>query len=61
MTVEEPSPEEAYEILKGLRPYYEKHHGVRIEDTALEASDKKIPAVILTIASFLIKLLNDGG
>ena len=38
--VEEPSPEEAYEILKGLRPYYEKHHGVRIEDTALEAAVK---------------------
>ena len=40
VTVEEPSPEEAYEILKGLRPYYEKHHGVRIEDTALEAAVK---------------------
>ena len=40
VTVEEPSPEEAYEILKGLRPYYEKHHGVRIEDIALEAAVK---------------------
>ena len=30
--------QEALEILKGLRPYYEKHHGVRIEDEALEAA-----------------------
>ena len=27
VTVEEPSEEETIEILKGLRPYYEKHHG----------------------------------
>ena len=38
ITVEEPSEEEALEILKGLRPYYEKHHGVTIEDNALEAA-----------------------
>lgn len=38
VTVEEPSPEAANEILKGLRPYYEKHHGVVIEDQALEAA-----------------------
>ncbi len=40
MTVEEPSEEETIEILKGLRPYYEKHHGVAIEDSALEAAVK---------------------
>jgi len=33
--VEEPSPEETVKILKGLRPYYEKHHGVKITDDAL--------------------------
>ena len=38
ITVGEPSEEEALEILKGLRPYYEKHHGVTIEDNALEAA-----------------------
>ena len=38
VTVEEPTEQEALEILKGLRPYYEKHHGVRIEDEALEAA-----------------------
>lgn len=36
--VEEPTEQEALEILKGLRPYYENHHGVRIEDEALEAA-----------------------
>ena len=40
VTVEEPSEEETIEILKGLRPYYEKHHGVMIEDSALEAAVK---------------------
>ena len=40
VTVEEPSEEEAYEILKGLRPYYEKHHRVEILDEALEAAVK---------------------
>ena len=38
--VEEPSLEETVEILKGLRPAYEKHHGVTISDQALEAAVK---------------------
>ena len=38
--MEEPSEEEAYEILKGLRPYYERHHKVEILDEALEAAVK---------------------
>ena len=38
--VEEPTEEETVEILKGLRPYYEKHHGVEILDEALEAAVK---------------------
>ncbi|MBR6230568.1 MAG: ATP-dependent Clp protease ATP-binding subunit [Lachnospiraceae bacterium] len=36
--VEEPSKEECVEILKGLRPYYEKHHSVVITDDALSAA-----------------------
>ena len=40
VTVEEPTEEQAVEILKGLRPYYEKHHGVTITDDALEAAVK---------------------
>ena len=40
VTVEEPTEEQAVEILKGLRPYYEKHHGVTITDEALEAAVK---------------------
>ena len=40
VTVEEPTQEQAVEILKGLRPYYEKHHGVTITDEALEAAVK---------------------
>lgn len=33
--VDEPTPEEAEEILKGLRSRYEEHHGVTITDEAL--------------------------
>ena len=40
VTVEEPTEEQAVEILKGLRPYYEKHHGVTITDDALKAAVK---------------------
>ena len=40
VTVEEPTQEQAVESLKGLRPYYEKHHGVTITDEALEAAVK---------------------
>lgn len=36
--VAEPTPEEAEEILKGLRSRYEKHHGVEITDEALHAA-----------------------
>lgn len=36
--VEEPSREEAEEILRGLVPYYEEHHGVTIEESAVKAA-----------------------
>ncbi|ASZ08622.1 ATP-dependent Clp protease ATP-binding subunit [Enterococcus thailandicus] len=36
--VEEPSAEEAEEILRGLRSRYEEHHGVAITDEALRAA-----------------------
>ena len=38
--VEEPTQEETLEILKGLRPAYEEHHGVQLGDEALEAAVK---------------------
>ncbi len=36
--VEEPDPEVAIEMLKGLRPRYEAHHKVKVEDDAIEAA-----------------------
>lgn len=36
--VDEPTRDEAVEILKGLRPCYEQHHNVDISDDALEAA-----------------------
>jgi ATP-dependent Clp protease ATP-binding subunit ClpA len=44
--VAEPSVEETCDILKGLRPYYEEHHGLKYPDKTIEAaaylSDKYI-------------------
>lgn len=40
VTVEEPSEEEAIQILKGLRGRYEEHHHVTITDDALKAAVK---------------------
>ena len=36
--VDEPSEEETVAILRGLRPRYEEHHGLKITDEALEAA-----------------------
>ncbi len=36
--IREPSPDETYQILVGLRGYYEKHHGVRYTDAALRTA-----------------------
>ena len=38
VAVEEPSEDETYEILKGVRESYEKHHRVKISDEALKAA-----------------------
>ena len=38
--VEEPSMEDAIEILRGLRPRYEAHHKITIADSALSAAAK---------------------
>ncbi len=50
--INEPSVEDAIKILKGLKPYYEKHHRVRYTDDAIVAAvnlsaryinDRKLP------------------
>lgn len=38
ITVEEPTEEEALDILKGLRPSYERHHRVTITEEAMKAA-----------------------
>jgi len=38
VTVEEPSIEQAIDIVKGVAPKYEEHHGVTITDEAIEAA-----------------------
>ncbi|MBQ8452089.1 MAG: ATP-dependent Clp protease ATP-binding subunit [Clostridia bacterium] len=36
--VEEPSPDDTIKILKGIRPSFEKYHGVKISDEAIDAA-----------------------
>jgi ATP-dependent Clp protease ATP-binding subunit ClpA len=36
--IKEPSVAETYQILKGLKPHYEKHHGVTYTDAALRSA-----------------------
>jgi len=52
VTVDEPTPEMAVEILKGVKKYYEEFHSVEITDAAIESAvklsvkyqnDKKLP------------------
>ena len=38
--IDEPSVEDTIEMLKGLRPRYEAHHKIKIDDSALEAAAK---------------------
>ena len=38
ITLDEPTPEETLEILKGIRDKYEAHHRVKISDKTLEAA-----------------------
>jgi ATP-dependent Clp protease ATP-binding subunit ClpA len=50
--ISEPSQDEAYKILEGLKPHYEKHHGVHYSSAAIRAAvqlsakhinDRKLP------------------
>jgi ATP-dependent Clp protease ATP-binding subunit ClpA len=52
ITVDEPTKEVSFQILKGLKKYYEEHHKVKIKDDAIKAAidlsvkyqnDKKLP------------------
>lgn len=53
ITVNEPSQDECFEILKGIAPKYEKHHLVKYENAALKA------AVSLTARYLPTRLLPD--
>lgn len=74
VTVDEPSEEVCIKILKGLKKYYEKHHGVKITNQAIKdavtysvkyMSDKKLPDKALDLidcacARFKIKDEENG-
>ena len=67
--IREPSVEETYQILQGLKSYYESHHGIRYTDAALRTAvelaarhindrylpDKAIDVIDETAASLCLK------
>lgn len=68
--VGEPSEEEAIEILRGLRPYYESHHGVTITDDAIDAAvamsvryigDRFLPDKALDVIDEASSMVQLGG
>ncbi len=72
VVIEEPSPAQAAEMLRGLRERYETHHGVRIPDEALSAAvvlsaryiaDRQLPdkAFDLLDEACAMVALNDGS
>lgn len=71
--VEEPTREQSFEILKGIRPKYEKHHHVNIQDDALRAAvrlssryitDRYLPDKAIDLmdeASAMVRIKRDGA
>ena len=71
--VEEPSPKDTVEIIRGLRAKYEEHHGIVITDEAIEAAvhlssryitDRFLPDKAIDLideASARVRVLADGG
>lgn len=73
ITIDEPSEETAIKILKGLKKYYEKHHGVKITNQAVVdavkysvkyISDRKLPDKAIDLidcASARFKVRDEDG
>jgi ATP-dependent Clp protease ATP-binding subunit ClpA len=73
ITIDEPTPEMAVQILKGIKKYYEGHHNVKIKDDAIQAAvklsvkyqtDKKLPdkaidLIDLACSRFNLKLADE--
>ena len=73
ITIDEPTPEMAVQILKGIKKYYESHHNVKIKDDAIQAAvklsvkyqtDKKLPdkaidLIDLACSRFNLKIVED--
>ena len=71
--VDEPSEKDTIEIIKGLRPKYEEHHGIVISDEAIEAAvklssryinDRFLPDKAIDLvdeAAARVRIVEDGG
>jgi len=67
IVVDEPTPDMAFKILKGIKKYYESHHDVKIKDTALNSAielsvkyqaDKKLPDKAIDLLDCACSRLN---
>ena len=70
ITVDEPTPEMAVDILKGIKKYYEKHHNATITDEAIESAvklsvkymtDKKLPDKAIDLIDVACSRFNITG
>ena len=71
--VDEPSQKDTIEIIKGLRPKYEEHHGIVISDDAIEAAvklssryinDRFLPDKAIDLvdeAAARVRIVEEGG
>lgn len=73
ISIDEPTPDMAVQILKGIKKYYEGHHNVKIKDDAIQAAvklsvkyqtDKKLPdkaidLIDLACSRFNLKLADE--
>ena len=70
VTIDEPTPEMAIDILKGIKKYYEQHHKATITDEAIEAavkmsvrymSDRKLPDKAIDLLDVACSRFNLNG
>jgi ATP-dependent Clp protease ATP-binding subunit ClpC len=59
--LDEPTPEQALEILKAVRGVYEEHHRVRYTDTALEAAIRADGASDVALPARAIDVIDEAG
>jgi ATP-dependent Clp protease ATP-binding subunit ClpC len=70
ISIEEPTEQEATEIIGGIAPLYEQHHGIQISETAISASiqlasrfihDRKLPGKAIDLLDLAMSRARRSG